>query len=159
MLSTKSYLTFKLENEMFFAEIDKISSILTYQDVTAVPDTPEYFAGVTNWRGEMLPVFDLRILLGLKSTPLHNRILFLVTEISTPEGIVKVAFVIDYAMNVVDIDASEIQPLPSITGKVNTDYVDGIYYRNKAGYLLINLEALILNELKEDLSEVTNIMV
>ncbi len=158
MLSTKSYLTFQLSDEMFLTGVEKINSILTYQDVTPVPDSPKYLTGLINWRGEVLPIFDLRTLLGLQATPLNNRTLFLVTEISKDGDIVKVAFVIDYAMDVLEVDASAIQKMPDVNQKVDTEYIDGIYYKDKSSFLLINLEELVLQELKKDISAVSKVI-
>lgn len=158
VLSTKSYLTFQLSNEMFLTGVDKINSILTYQDVTPVPDSPKYLTGLINWRGEVLPIFDLRVLLGLQATSLNSRTLFLVTEISKDGEIVKVAFVIDYAMDVLEVDASAIQKMPDVNHKVDTEYIDGIYYKGNSSFLLINLEELVLQELKKDISNVSAVI-
>ena len=31
------------------------------QDITAIPEMPDYFKGVINLRGEVIPVMDIRI--------------------------------------------------------------------------------------------------
>jgi purine-binding chemotaxis protein CheW len=49
--------------EMFVTELDRMPRI------TLVPQTPEWLRGVTNLRGEILSVVDLRVYLGLGPTP------------------------------------------------------------------------------------------
>lgn len=40
--------------------------------MTRMPDTPTWVAGVANWRGRVLPVLDLRPLLGIEVTALGS---------------------------------------------------------------------------------------
>jgi purine-binding chemotaxis protein CheW len=49
--------------EMFVTELDRVPRI------TPVPQTPAWLRGVTNLRGEILSVVDLRTFLGLGPTP------------------------------------------------------------------------------------------
>jgi purine-binding chemotaxis protein CheW len=49
--------------EMFVTELDRVPRI------TPVPQTPAWLRGVTNLRGEILSVVDLRTYLGLDPTP------------------------------------------------------------------------------------------
>src|SRR5688572_21225702 len=50
-------------SEAFVAELERVPR------VTLVPQTPEWLRGVTNRRGEILSVVDLRTYLGLGATP------------------------------------------------------------------------------------------
>ena len=54
------------------AEVGRVPS------VTRVPGTPGWVAGVANWRGRILPILDLRSLLGAAETPLDNQARLLV---------------------------------------------------------------------------------
>ena len=58
---TNQFLTFLLGGETYAIEITKIREILTYPDVTILPNTPNWVKGVINLRGEVTPIIDLRL--------------------------------------------------------------------------------------------------
>jgi purine-binding chemotaxis protein CheW len=67
-----SVLTFTLGHERYAIESRFLREIVRVTDITPVPDTPEFFAGVANVRGEILALVDLRKLFGLAVTGLTD---------------------------------------------------------------------------------------
>ena len=59
------YIIIKLGEEMFGIDIKHIDNIVRMQNITRVPKAPAYIKGVINLRGEVLPVFSLRIKMGM----------------------------------------------------------------------------------------------
>jgi chemotaxis signal transduction protein len=51
------------------ADVAEVTAVPT---VTRVPGSPGWLSGVANWRGRMLPVLDLRPLLGSATVPLAS---------------------------------------------------------------------------------------
>lgn len=49
-----------------------VAEVTAVPGVTRVPGSPPWLAGVANWRGRMLPVLDLRPLLGAATVPLAS---------------------------------------------------------------------------------------
>lgn len=56
---------FKLAQEHYGVDIAAVESIIKMQPITPVPRAPAFVEGVTNLRGSVLPVMDLRKRLGL----------------------------------------------------------------------------------------------
>lgn len=54
------FLTFAIDNEDYGIEIAYITSIIQMQDITKVPDMPDYIVGITNLRGDLIGVIDVR---------------------------------------------------------------------------------------------------
>lgn len=54
----------------FAADLDAVAEVGRLPAVTRVPGAPAWLAGVANWRGRLLPVLDLRTLLGAESAPM-----------------------------------------------------------------------------------------
>jgi purine-binding chemotaxis protein CheW len=52
---------FELANEFYGINIAVVESIIKMQSITQLPQTPNYVKGVTNLRGSVLPVIDLRV--------------------------------------------------------------------------------------------------
>jgi chemotaxis signal transduction protein len=56
---------FTLAGEHYGVDIAVVASIIKPQPITAVPRAPEFIEGITNLRGTVLPVVDLRRRFGL----------------------------------------------------------------------------------------------
>ncbi len=56
---------FTLSNEDYGVDIAAVDGIVKMQTITTVPHAPSFVEGVTNLRGEVLPVIDLRKRFGL----------------------------------------------------------------------------------------------
>ena len=54
----QSYLTFKLGDEIFAANVSKVLNILEMTKITKVPKAPPFMKGVINLRGSVLPLID-----------------------------------------------------------------------------------------------------
>jgi purine-binding chemotaxis protein CheW len=65
-------LCFKLAGERYAIETRHVLQVLALVDLTRVPGAPAHLMGVTNLRGQVLPVFDLRVLLGIARPGLND---------------------------------------------------------------------------------------
>jgi purine-binding chemotaxis protein CheW len=63
---------FDLGTESFGVDISTVREIIRMQEVTAMPNTPEYVDGVINLRGKVIPVVDLRKRFQMEATE-HNK--------------------------------------------------------------------------------------
>ena len=55
------YMTFKSGNEYFGLKIQYVNEIISFQSITAIPETEDYIKGLINLRGKILPVIDVRL--------------------------------------------------------------------------------------------------
>lgn len=63
--SITQVVSFKLGAEEFAFPMERVREILRVERPSEVPDTPPYFLGILTVRGNILPVIDLRVMLGL----------------------------------------------------------------------------------------------
>lgn len=61
----------RLGSGRFAAELSAVAEVGRVPAVTRIPGGPGWLAGIANWRGRLLPVLDLRSLLGAEATPLE----------------------------------------------------------------------------------------
>lgn len=61
---------FELSGQLFGLSIFEVQKILEIEEITPVPTTPGFLKGVINIRGNIVPVTDIREILGL---PVKNR--------------------------------------------------------------------------------------
>jgi purine-binding chemotaxis protein CheW len=56
------YTQFKLHKELYAVPVSMVNEILMERHVTEVPGTPPFLQGVINLRGEIIPLFDMKML-------------------------------------------------------------------------------------------------
>jgi len=61
-----SILSFNIKDELFAFDTDTVRNILEKGTITKVPNTKEYFEGVINLHGNIIPVVDFRMMMGVK---------------------------------------------------------------------------------------------
>ena len=55
------YLNFQLASEKYSCSVTQVSEIIRLCPITKVPRMPDYFLGMINLRGKIIPVIDLRL--------------------------------------------------------------------------------------------------
>lgn len=65
----KQYIVIRINNEFFGIDIMNVDSIVKIQQITRVPKSQDYFIGVINLRGEIVPVMSLRKRFGVEEVP------------------------------------------------------------------------------------------
>ena len=58
---------FKLNEEMFGVDINKVQGIEKQINIVPVPNSTSYIDGIINLRGEVVPVYDLKKKFGMES--------------------------------------------------------------------------------------------
>jgi purine-binding chemotaxis protein CheW len=157
MLQSESYLTFRVGEELFAANVANVMEILELPKITKVPKSPPFMRGVMNLRGNVLPVIDTRLKFGLEQVndTVHSCIMVLHVEIEQHK--VVVGALVDAVQEVVEIDPSAIQPPPSIGSKYKTEFINGMYNLHDRLIMLLNVdrvfrshEIVLLQELTEE---------
>lgn len=59
----------RLADGRYALALDVVAEVLPLPDLTRLPGAPVWLGGIANWRGKVLPVLDLRPLLGAERRP------------------------------------------------------------------------------------------
>jgi purine-binding chemotaxis protein CheW len=78
-------LTFALGRERYAIETTYIREVVRLADLTPVPAAPDFVAGVTNYRGQVLCVVDLRVVLAAPAGKLSDLSMLIVLGIDAVE--------------------------------------------------------------------------
>jgi purine-binding chemotaxis protein CheW len=143
---------FDLANESYGINIALVESIIKMQAITQLPQIPAYLRGVTNLRGSILPVIDLRVHFALetKEDTLQTRIIIVAT------GNTKAGMVVDGVSEVLRVSDELIEPLPPMINSVSSDFLKGIVRLESRLIILLELgKVLNLNE-QQELEILTN---
>jgi chemotaxis signal transduction protein/HPt (histidine-containing phosphotransfer) domain-containing protein len=135
-----SYITFALDNEIYAVSIYMVEEIIGLQDISLLPNVPNFIKGVINLRGEIVPIMDLRLKFGLELKEYNLLTVFLIVKIKDRV----LGMVVDKVSDVLVIDPAQIQQTPAFFAKISTDFIEGVY-KDPQGQLviLINIASLV----------------
>jgi purine-binding chemotaxis protein CheW len=133
---------FMLGNEYYGADIAMVREVGPLERVTRVPRTPAYLEGVTNLRGRVIPVIDLRRRLGLPVSAATNATRIAVAEL---EG-AQVGMIVDSVVEVLRVPAASIEAPPAIMSKVETEYLLGVAKADGRLVVLLDLGRILARE-------------
>jgi len=143
VVQTDQYLTFTLDSEVFAIEIGRIREVIDYLNVTPVPRMPVFLRGVINLRGNVVPVIDLRLMLGMKATEKKVDTCIIITEVMIEENSLHLGMLADSVQEVIDVDASQIDPAPKLGTMLNTDFIRGMGKRGDAFFIILNIDRVL----------------
>ncbi|MCK4664309.1 MAG: chemotaxis protein CheW [Bacteroidales bacterium] len=121
-----SFLSFKLGDELFSANVAKVLNILEWVKITKVPKSPEYMKGVINLRGNVLPVIDMKLKFGMEVTQQTSDTCILVLDIDIDNESIQVGAIVDSVQEVLELTEDKILPPPSIGSKYKSEFIYGV---------------------------------
>ncbi len=123
---TRQYLTFKLMDEVYAVDVEKVREILELTTITKVPQTPEYMHGVINLRGSVVPVMDMRRKFGLPESEKTVNTCIIVVEVLHEDEIVIIGALADSVQEVFELEPEQIEPPPHIGVNINQNIILGM---------------------------------
>ncbi len=146
MDDTHQYLTFRLGEEEFAIEINKVREVLDYTTLTKVPRTPDFLRGVINLRGNVVPVIDLRLNLGMSAIERSVETCIVIVEVSVDGEQVQLGALADSVHEVVNIEPDEIDPPPRLGTRLKTDYIKGMGKRNDKFVIILDIDKVLSDD-------------
>lgn len=141
MVTSGQYVIFQLSDEYYGIRIDSVENIEKIVDITRVPGTPNYVKGVINMRGEIVPIIDLRLRLGLEEKEHDEETRIIINEI----GEMMIGFIVDSTYEVIQIENSQIENKSNSEGKNTQSYADAIAKDKGRMIILLDMEKILTN--------------
>jgi len=137
---------FYLGEKRYGANVHQVFEAIRMVEITEVPDSPNFVAGIINLRGKVIPVIDLRKRFRIPSTSYTLSNIILAGEI---EG-KTVGLVVDSVSSVLRIPYSSIDVLDEeISDTLGT--IEGIAKLPDGLLLILNLDKILNFEEKKEL--------
>ena len=144
---------FELAKEHYGVDIAHVESIVKMQAITVVPHAPAFVQGVTNLRGTVLPVIDLRQRFGmsLEGTTKDSRIV-----VVNMNG-TKVGMVVDAVSEVLRIPSEAVEPPPPmVVSSIDAAFITGIAKLEDRLVILLDLAKMLSLQEASELQMVAN---
>lgn len=137
------YLTFLLGEEIFAVRVLDIFEIIEYKHITKVPMMQSFITGVTNIRGNVVPVVNLALAFGMQESPVTNRTCIVIVETLMEDTKVHMGLTVDLVREVYNIMPEEMEPTPSFGTRVKREYIANIGKVDGMFINILNLEAIL----------------
>ncbi|WP_433637280.1 chemotaxis protein CheW [Kluyvera georgiana] len=148
----QGYLVFTLGNEEYGVEILKVQEIRGYDRVTRIANTPDFIIGVTNLRGVIVPIVDLRVKFQQVVGEFNENTVIIILNI----GERVVGIIVDGVSDVLSLTSEQIRPAPDFSVTLSTEYLLGLGSVDERMLILVDIEKLLNSEemaLVEQVSE------
>ena len=140
------YLTFSLGEEDFALEIARVREVLDYTNITKVPRMPEFLRGVINLRGNVVPVTDLRLKLGMSATKRTVDTCIVIVETGVDGDLMDMGVLTDSVQEVLDLDPAQIEPAPRLGTKLNTEFIRGMGKKDDKFLIILDIDKVLSSE-------------
>lgn len=134
--------TFALDREEFGIRVNQVREVIRVGEITRVPQAPPHVRGVTNLRGRILPVMELRTRMGLTPAVVSPRSRIVVVEVHDRV----VGLLVDAVLQVAKVPAETVAPAPDEVLSPQSDYIRGVARWNSRLIILLELEQALLLE-------------
>ena len=116
------YLCFMLSDEEYALDIRNLREVIKMMNVTEMPKTPSYVLGIISLRGNIIPLFDLRMRLGLEASEYDSQTRTIVVSNKGAD----MGLVVDAVTEVVSLGRSELEPPPASLNTVKADLLESV---------------------------------
>lgn len=135
----QEFLVFTLGDEEYGIDILKVQEIRGYDQVTRIANTPEFIKGVTNLRGVIVPIVDLRVKFAQSGVEYNDNTVVIVLNLEKRV----VGIVVDGVSDVLSLTQEQIRPSPEFAVTMSTEYLTGLGALGERMLILVDIEKLL----------------
>lgn len=135
-------IVFNLGDEEYGANINQVREIIRTGNITPIPDSPDFIKGVSNVRGEIPVIIDLkeRFFLPIKKNAENKHI------VMTERDKNVFGLLVDEVTEVLRIPQTDIKTAPEIVTRIDREYVNGVITLGNRLIILLDLHKVLSPE-------------
>ncbi|MDP3533805.1 MAG: chemotaxis protein CheW [Halomonas sp.] len=138
----REFLVFSLGEEEYAIDILKVQEIRGYENVTRIANAPDFIKGVTNLRGVIVPIVDLRIKFHLENVEYGGQTVVIVVNVADRI----VGIVVDGVSDVMTLTPEQIKPAPEFGVTLSSDFLSGLGSLDDRMLVLVDIDKLLTSE-------------
>ncbi len=137
-----SYLSFRLGNEVYAANVSKTIKILQLSEITRVPNAPPTMKGVINHHGNVLPVVDLNQTFNLPETDKTINTCIIILSVGEGEKQITIGAIVDEVLQVDEIKDNDISEPPSLGKVSDLDHISGVFKKEDNFIMILDIDKI-----------------
>ncbi len=130
---------FELGHEAYAIPVTRVQEIIRLQPITTIPRAPDYVEGMTNLRGQVIPVIDLVKRFGLGQVQQTKSSRIIVAELPNQ----MVGMMVDNVISVAQLPQSSIEPPPPVVLSVDSRFILGLTQYRTRLLILLDLDQVL----------------
>ena len=143
------FVVFSLGDEEFGVDIEQVSEIVRISKFAPIPDSPAFIRGLTNVRGTIIAVIDLKKRFTLRQEKgVEGKHIIITREQKNLLGIL-----VDEVTEVLRVAQKEIRPAPGMTTVIHKKYMSGVITVGDRMIILLDLKSVLSEEELEKLAQ------
>ena len=147
----RQLVVFRLAEDVYGVDIKAVREIIRMQEITPVPNAPDFIVGVTNLRGKICPVMDMRRRFELPAARKTGDSRIVVLEIDGED----VGMLVDGVAEVLRLRQGSIEPPPlRDVLRAGNDVVEGIANLNGRLIVVFNAQRILSADTDDSVSAV-----
>ncbi len=137
---------FKVQNENYGIDINRIQAIEHNMQIRSVPNAPKYIKGLVHLRGEIIPVYNIHYKFGYQDNAANDNKLLIARVHNSVVGIE-----VDEVKEIQEFDSQDVHEVPEILNGTETSYMQTIARLNNDLVIIINPDTLFT---KQELTQI-----
>jgi purine-binding chemotaxis protein CheW len=140
----REFLVFALASQEYGIDILKVQEIRGYDShtVTRIANVPAFVKGVTNLRGVIVPIVDMRIKFNLESVEYGEKTVVVILNLESRV----VGVVVDGVSDVLMLQPAQISAAPQLGAAFSAEFLIGIGTLDERMLILVDIEKLMTSE-------------
>ena len=135
----REYLTFRLGQEEYGIDILKVQEIRGYENPTRIAHAPAVIKGVTNLRGTIVPIVDMRLRFNCAQAEYNSFTVVIILNLR--ERVVGI--VVDSVSDVMELTPEQVRTAPDIESSIDAQCIRGLGSVGDRMLILLDIEKLM----------------
>jgi len=141
-MADKQIVVFSLLGEDYGVEITSVQEIVRFQEVTRLPEAPDFVKGIINLRGQVIPVIDLKQRFYNFDSEITDDTRIVVVKVGNkPIGIIA-----EQVSEVLRLSEEAIEPTPTLLKDFGQSGLTGVGKLEDRLLILLDLEKTLSGE-------------
>jgi purine-binding chemotaxis protein CheW len=137
--ATRQFVCFELAEQKYIFRIEQIQEIVIPCMITRIPEVPTYVEGVSNLRGTIIPIINLRLLFGLPPRAIDTETRTIVVNV----GSRTMGCTVDAVARVIRVGVDDIHAAPDMVTASSCRSIEGFARIGEEILTLLDVDRLL----------------
>lgn len=133
--------------------ITQVQEIIPMAKTTKLPEAPDFVEGITNLRGRIIPIIDLKKRFQMGASELTSDTRSVVVEVAGQT----VGIIVDEVSEVLRLPMESIEPPPVAIGGITAEYLTGVGKLDERLLILLDMDRILTEREQAELAGVSEL--
>jgi purine-binding chemotaxis protein CheW len=139
----EQYLFFSCNNDFYAIDALRVVEIIEYQLYTKVPMMKRFVKGITNVRGDLIAVVDLKDFFGFGETIKDKKTSMIILNVKNSDNELKIAIIIDEVFEAKYLGEEDIKSAPEFGVKIDSKFIKNMCQYNGNYIPILDIDKLL----------------